>query len=215
MTALLVLGIIAAVLAALWFLPLRLYLRYDESGGNVRAKIGPVSVSIYPKQQKQPKPKKQRKKAQKEPKPEAEKPPEEAKKRDIGGLIPLFRELLGLGIEALECLLRHLTVTDMTLTLAVATQGKDPAVAAIKYGGGWSAVGALIPVLEQHLIIRRRNIDVIMDTQASEDRIFASGTLHIFLGELLHLGLHYGIRALKLYLRTKKKGGKHNGTSDQ
>ena len=101
------------------------------------------------------------------------------------------------------------------MQLAVATRGKDPAAAALKYGGGWSAVGALVPFLEQHLIIRRRNIDVIMDTQAAEDRIFTSGTLHIFLGELLHLGVYYGIRALKLYLRTKKKGGNRNGTSDQ
>ena len=100
------------------------------------------------------------------------------------------------------------------MQLAVATRGKDPAAAALKYGGGWSAVGALVPFLEQHLIIRRRNI-AIMDTQAAEDRIFTSGTLHIFLGELLHLGVYYGIRALKLYLRTKKKGGNRNGTSDQ
>lgn len=202
MTALWVLGIIALVLLALWFLPLRLKLRYDENGGKVRLCIGLVSVCLYPRK---PKPPKKRKKPKKEPEEAAEEPQEEAKKRDIGGLIPLFRELIGLGIEALECLLRHLTVTDLTVQLAVATQGKDPAAAALKYGGGWSAVGALVPFLEQHLIIRRRNIDVIMDTQAAEDRIFASGTLHIFLGELLHLGVHYGIRALKLYLRTKKE----------
>ena len=212
MTALWVLGIIALVLLALWFLPLRLKLRYDENGGTVRLRFGLISVCLYPRK---PKPPIKRKKPKKEPEEAAEETQEEAQKRDIGGLIPLFRELIGLGIEALECLLRHLTVTDLTLHLAVATQGKDPAAAALKYGGGWSAVGALVPFLEQHLIIRRRNIDVIMDTQAAEDRIFASGTLHIFLGELLHLGVHYGIRALKLYLRTKKKGGNRNGTSDQ
>ncbi len=211
MTALWVLGIIALVLLALWFLPLRLKLRYDENGGMVRLRIGLIAVCLYPRKLK---PQKKRKKTKQEPEETAE-PQEETKKRDIGGLIPLFRELIGLGIEALGCLLRHLTVTDLTLQLAVATQGKDPAAAALKYGGGWSAVGALVPFLEQHLMIRRRNIDVIMDTQAAEDRIFASGTLHIFLGELLHLGVHYGIRGLKIYLRTKKKGGNHNGTSDQ
>lgn len=215
MTALWVLGIIALVLLALWFLPLRLKLRYDENGGTVGLRIGLISVCLYPRKPKQPKKTKKRKKTEKEPEEAAEDPQDETKKRDIGGLIPLFRELIGLGIEALECLLRHLTVTDLTLQLAVATQWKDPAAAALKYGGGWSAVGALVPFWEQHLIIRRRNIDVIMDTQAAEDRIFASGTLHIFLGELLHLGVHYGIRALKLYLRTKKKGGNRNGTSDQ
>ena len=214
MTALWVLGIIALVLLVLWFLPLRLRLRYDETGGTVTVQIGLISLRIYP-----PKPKKEKakkaKKSQTEAPEEAEEPKEETKKRDIGGLIPLFRELIGLGIEALECLLRHLTVTDLTLKLTVATQGKDPAAAAIKYGAGWSAVGTLTPFLEQHFRVKSRKIDVMMDPNAAEDRIFASGTLHIFLGELLHLGLHYGIRGLKLYLRTKKKGGNRNGTSDQ
>ncbi len=211
MMALWVLGIITLVLFALWFLPLRLKLRYDEKGGTVRLCIGLISICLYPRK---PKSQKKRKKPKKEPK-ETTEPQEETKKRDIGGLLPLFRELIGLGIEALECLFRHLTVTNLTVQLSVATQGKDPAAAALKYGGGWSVVGALVPFLEQHFNIRQRNIDVIMDTQAEEDRIFASGTLHIFLGELLHLGVHYGIRGLKLYLRAKKKGGNRNGTSDQ
>ena len=74
-------------------------------------------------------------------------------------------------MQALHCLLRHLTVTDMTLELAVATRDKDPALAAIKYGAGWSAVGALTPFLEQHLRIKARKINVIMDPNAAEDRI--------------------------------------------
>ncbi len=213
MTALWVLGIVLGVLAALWFLPVRLRLRYDQSGGRVILKIGPFAARIYPPKPKKPKKPKKSKTAK--PKPDAEAPAEEAKRQGIGGKLPLFRQLLGLGVEALERLLRHLTVTDLNLRLSVATRGKDPAAAALKYGGGWSAVGALVPFLEQHFRIKSRKIDVIMDQQAAEDRIFASGTLHIFLGELLHLVLHYGIRGLKIYLRTKKKGGNHNGTSDQ
>lgn len=213
MTALWVLLIILGVLAALWFLPLRLLLRYDQSGGRITAKIGPVSVGIYPGK---PKKEKKKKKKKTEIKPEEPEQPEEEKKDSgTGGRLPLFRQLLGLGVEALNQLLRHLTVTDLTLQLAVAARDKDPALAAIQYGAGWSAVGALIPFLEQHFRIKSRKIDVIMDQTAAEDRILASGTLHIFLGELLHLGVHYGIRGLKIYLRSKKKGGNRNGTSDQ
>ena len=213
MTALWVLLIVLAVLAALWFLPLRLRLRYDRSGGAVTAKIGPIPVEIYPGKPKKAK-KKSKKKDKKKPE-EPEKPEETKKDSGIGGRLPLFRQLLGLGVEALECLNRHLTVTDMTLQLAVAARDRDPAAAAIRYGAGWSAVGALTPFLEQHLRIRSRKIDVTMDPNAAEDHILASGTLHIFLGELLHLGLHYGVRGLKIYLRSKKKGGNRNGTSDQ
>ena len=211
MTVLWVLLILIAVLAALWFLPLRLMLRYDRSGGSVKAKIGLISIQIYP-----PKPKKKVKKSKSEKPMEAEMPEDSSStSSDIGGKLPLFRQLLALGAEAMEQLFRKLTVTDMRLTLSVATQNQDPALAAIKYGAGWSAVGALIPFLEQHLIIRRRSIQVTMNPAAAEDCILASGTLHIFLGELVHLGLVYGIRGLKLYRLTKKKGGNRNGTSDQ
>lgn len=211
MTALWVLLIILIILVALWLLPLRLLLRYDHSGGTVALKIGLISIRIYP-----PKPKKGAKKSKSE-KPKEPEAPEKSNDASsgIGGKLPLFRQLLELGVQALHCLLRHLTVTDMTLELAVATRDKDPALAAIKYGAGWSAVGALTPFLEQHLRIKSRKINVILDPNAAEDRILASGTLHIFLGELLRLALHYGIRGIRIYLRSKKKGGNRNGTSDQ
>lgn len=209
MTVLWVLLILIAVLAALWVLPLRLMLRYDRSGGSVKAKIGLISIGVYPRP---PAKKKQEKQSDKEKAPE---PEHEKASSNLGGKLPLFRQLLALGAEALGRLLRKLTVTDMRLTLAVATQNQDPALAAIKYGAGWSAVGALIPFLEQHLIIRRRSIQVTMNPAAAEDCILASGTLHIFLGELVHLVLVYGMRGLRLYRLTKKKGGNRNGTSDQ
>ena len=90
MTAWWVLGIFALALLALWFLPLRLKLRYDENGGTVRLHIGLISICLYPRKPQKTKPPKKRKKPKKEPE-EAEEPQEEAKKRDIGGLIPLFR----------------------------------------------------------------------------------------------------------------------------
>ena len=212
MTALWVLLGILAVLALLWFLPLKLFLRYDQSGGSVTAKIGPKSIPIFPRPPAKPKKEKKKRKKKEEP-PEPDEEVEESS--GLGGKLPLFRQLLALGLEALDCLLRHLTVTELDVHLFVGTVDHDPAAAALKYGAGWSAVGALVPFLEKHLNIRRRSMDVTMNTNASEDRILASGTLHIFLGELIHLALHYGIRGLRIYRATKKKGGKRNGTSDQ
>ena len=74
MTALWVLSILALALLALWFLPLRLKLRYDETGGTVRLRIGLISVCLYPRKPKKTKPPKKRKKPKKEPE-EAEEPP--------------------------------------------------------------------------------------------------------------------------------------------
>lgn len=215
MTALWVLLGILAVLALLWFLPLKLFLRYGQSGGSVTAKIGPKSIPIYPRPPAKSKKEKKRKEKKKTSEPEEPEPDEEEGSSGLGGKLPLFRQLLVLGLEALDSLMRHLTVTELDVHLFVATLDHDPAAAALKYGAGWSAVGALVPFLERHLDILRRSMDVSLDTNASEDRILASGTLHIFLGELIHLMLHYGIRGLRIYRTTKKKGGKRNGTSNQ
>ena len=195
---------ILGLLAVLWLLPLRRRLRYDEGGGSVCLAIGPKRLQLYPKPPKKPrKQKKKKKQAEKAAeKPEAQ---EESSLRErLGGKLPLFRQLLRLGTEALGRLLRHLTVTDLRLTLFVGTRDRDPAAAALRYGAGWSAVGALLPFLERHFIIKDRDIQVYLDENAHEDRILASATLHILLGELVHLALVYGIRALGIYRREKR-----------
>lgn len=203
---------ILALLALLWFLPLRLKLRYDGSGGTVRLWIGPKLVSLYPKPQPSEKKRlRQEAKAEKKHKKQKDAPEEkdEAKSeasllQRIGGDIPKFRRLLALGTEAVGKLLRKLRVTDFNITLSLGTQGRDPARTALLYGSGWSALGALVPFLERHFRIRDRAMDVRLDTESAEDRILAQGTLHILLGELLHIAVVYGIRGLKIY-RTPKE----------
>ena len=196
---------ILGLLAALWLMPLRLRLRYDESGGSVRLAIGPKTLQLYPKPPKKP-PKQKKKKKQEKQEPEALEEEEKSIRQRLGGKLPLFRQLLPLGAEALGKLLRKLTVTDLRIALNVAAKDRDPAAAAMRYGTGWSAVGALVPFLERHLNIKQREIQVTLVEDAGEDRITASGTLHILLGELVHLALVYGIRALRIYRREKRAG---------
>ncbi len=204
---------ILALLVILWFLPLRLKLRYDGSGGTVRLWIGPKSIHLYPKPQlsdrkrrrQEQKAAKQRKKREKEPEEDESDPePQPSLLQRIGGDLPKFRRLLSLGVEAVGRLLRKLKITDLKLTLSLGTLDRDPAKTALLYGSGWSALGALVPFLEHHFRIRDREMDVRLDTESTEDRILAEGTLHILLGELLHLAIVYGIRGLKIYRAPKE-----------
>ena len=202
---------VLGLLVLLWFLPLRLKLRYDASGGTVQLGIGPKNLRIYPRpepslrkrrRQDKKKAKESQSAAAKSQASPAEQGPSLLKR--IGGDLPKFRRLLSLGAEAVGRLLRKLKITGLTMTLSLGTQDRDPAKTALLYGSGWSALGALVPFLERHFRIRDRSMDVVLDTDSREDRIFAEGTLHILLGELLHLAIVYGIRGLKIYRAPKE-----------
>jgi hypothetical protein len=199
--------IVIGLLVLLCLLPVGARVVYDHAGAKVLLLIGPFSASLYPRTAKEPKKKKKSKK---------ETPPKEPKEKEpLGGKLPLFRQLLSLGLEALECLRRKLILKNLTVCLTVGGQGEDPAGSAFTYGRAWAAVGALIPVLENSFKIRKRDIRVNIDFTSSETVIYADGSILLRVGDILWIAVFYGIRGLKLFLKHKKKGGKQHGTSNQ
>jgi hypothetical protein len=202
--------IVIGLLVLLCLLPVGARVVYDHAGAKVHLLIGPFSTCLYPRAAKEPKKKKESKK--KKPTKETKKPKE---KEPIGGKLPLFRQLLSLGLEALGCLRRKLILKNLTVYLTVGGQGEDPAGSAVTYGRAWAAVGALIPVLENTFQIRQRDIRVNIDFTSSETVIYADGSILLRVGDILWIAVFYGIRGLKLFLKHKKKGGKQHGTSNQ
>lgn len=185
------------LLVLLFLIPLRLTLRYDENGGMVYLRIGPKRIQLYPRQPlKKQKEKTKKEKKQQETEDGGSKP---GMLKRIGGNLPLFRALLSLGMEAVDQLLRRLTVSDLNLRLIVAAQGREPAAAAMLYGSGWSAIGVLFPFLQKHFNIKNQQLRVELDPEAAEDRVLASARLHILSGELLFLLAVYACRGLKIY----------------
>ena len=79
--------------------------------------------------------------------------------------------------------------------------GDDPCDLAVNYGRAWAAIGNLMPSLERLFIIRKRDIQVSCDFTGTEIKIAAKGDMTIPLGRTLCLGVVYGIRALKIFLR--------------
>ncbi len=144
-----------------------------------------------------------------------EPPPEKKQKQPLGGKIAFFKELLGIGLSALNCIRRKLIMKDLVLYLTVGGQGEDAAKAAILYGRAWAAVGALTPVLEKTFHIKNRDIQVNIDFLQPENVIYAKATILFRIGDILWIALNHGFRAGIAFLKQKRKGRKHNGTSHQ
>lgn len=226
-----VLGIILAVLILLCLLPVGARVKYSADGPEVRVVVGPISIPVYPRQEKEKTPaqiqaeqkkaqekaaEKQRKKMEKKAQKEQEKASGIKKHREpIGGKIEFFKELLGLGLKALGCIKRKLVLKDLKLYLTVGAMGEDAAKGAVTYGRAWAAVGALTPVLENSFRIKKRDIQVGLDYFTDKNVIYAEGCIVFLVGDILYIAVYYGIQALILILKQKRKGRKQHGTSNQ
>ena len=219
--------IVLAVLVLLALIPLGAHVRYDAEGAFVWIVAGPVRIRLLPKKpkkaKKNKKEKKEKNKKEKKPKkpkkPKEEKPEEKKEKQPIGGLIRDFMPFVRLGFDLLGCFFRKLRIP--VLTLHVGFGGADdPAGAAVNYGRAWSAIGAIMQPIRSRARIGKENVSCSCDFTRGDMRVFAELKAVFLLGDLVAMGVRYGFRALRLYLRMKKqrksnsrKGGAVNESS--
>ena len=124
---------------------------YDSDGPLVYANAGPVRIKLYPRPEKGETAPPKKKKAKTASTTDGTKP----KKKLSGGAIDLFRELIGLVIEAQAHVRNKLHIQELTVYLTIGGRGDDPAKAAQLYGVAWAALGNLIPALEQVFVIKK------------------------------------------------------------
>lgn len=228
MTALRIILIVLLVFWLIGRIRLKGFAEYSEEGILVQLRLLWFKITLYPIKQKQKRPKKPKKppKAKKpkkpgkppEPeKPEGEKPkgekPKEEKPEEkpeeqplsekLGGLWSLFRDAVPLMTGAVGKLLRKLRIEDLTLHLTWAAE--DPADAAMGYGAGEAALGAVWPLLDRAFDIRRRDVGVAVDFTRTDPVIYARALLSFTIGQLVSLGVIYGFKGLLLFLRHRPK----------
>ena len=195
-------------------LPIGVRIRYDSEGILIRVIAGPVKITVFPlpgkkKKDKKKKPKKKTKEAAAEeenlPKPpQPPKPPKEKKpKEEKGGSLMDFLPLVKVALDFLGDFRRKLRLDNLYLRLILA--GSDPCDLAVNYGRAWAALGNLLPQLEKWFVIKKRDIEVECDFEASEILVIARLDLTITLGRLLAAALKFAVRALIEYLKLKKK----------
>ena len=196
-----VLGIIAAVFVLIGCIPVGVDARYHENALALRLKIGFFTMQVLPA-----KPKKKKAEAKKK-KPAAKKQdakPAKPKKQFQMPQLTLqdILALADLACDTLGNLRRKLRVE--VLVLHVTLGGSDPAKAAILYGRAWALIGMLNPKLEQLFVIKKRDIQPILDYNEKEMKVDAHLALTITIGRAISLAVRAGVRFLKLWLNKKK-----------
>ena len=204
MGPLIALGILVLLVA----LPLGVRVRYDADGPLVKLLAGPVKLTLYPGNVASKK--KKTKKEEKEPAPSTN-PTPKARKQEVkkgkGGAWQDFLPLVKTALAFLGDFRRKLRINDLYCRLILA--GDDPCDLAVHYSEGWTAMGNLLAALEKTFVIKKRDVELECDFQASETAITFRADVTIRLGRLMWLLLRYGLRALKQYLTLRKtrKGG--------
>ena len=196
-----VFGIVIAVFVLIGCIPVGVDARYMGNELSLRLKIGLLKMQVLPAKPKKAAPKKKKKTAKKA---AASQKPEKPKKKASMPKLTLsdILALVNLACDTLGDLRRKLRVE--VLTLHVVLGGDDPAKAAMQYGGAWAAIGMLNPKLDQLFVIKKRDIQPILDYNEKEMSISAQLALTITIGRALSLGLKAGARFLKLWINKKK-----------
>ena len=209
------------ILFLLAILPLGVSVHYNADGAVVKIILGPVKLTVVPakkkpKKEKKEKPKKEKKSKKQEPaKPKqvgADAPPTEPKpeKKEQGGSILDFLPLVRTLFDFLGDFRRKLRLDNLQLKLIMA--GGNPYNLALNYGRAWTAVGNLLPKLEQWFVIKNRDIEVECDFWADKTTVIAHLDLTITLGRLLAAVFKFLFKALIKFLQImkKRKGGAKN-----
>ena len=193
------------VLVLLAILPLGFTACYDEGGARLKLIAGPVRVQVYPTKKKKDKTKKKPAKAKKQ-KQTSGKTGESAQKKQ-GGSFTDFLPLVRIVLDFLRDFGGKLRVNRLDLNLILA--GDDPYDLAVQYGKACSAMGCLWPMLEENFVIKRRDIRIQCDFEATQTLVDARLDMTITLGRLLSLAGVHGFKAVKelIKIMNKRKGG--------
>lgn len=209
-----VLGIILAVLILLGLLRVGGMAEYSEDGLSVAAYIGWIPVHIYPPPERKAADKQTEKRAKK--KKEKKKKAGEKQEKKPGNLKFLLK-LIRPALKALGRFRRRIRIDRLYIRFIAAVED-DPARAAVLFGGASAGLGMLLPLLDNHFRLKKRDIQTSVDFQAAQPKIYLTAKLSLAVWEGMYIAFGLLIDVLKAYFATHKQGkvDKKNGkTSDR
>ena len=198
--------IAAGVLFLLAILPEGISALYNEDGPLVNLLIGPVKILLFPGKKKEKTEKKEKKEKKKSPK-ETTDSKGKKKEKKKGGSVQDFLPLVDKVLAFLAAVRRKLRVDRLEMKLIMA--GGDPSDLAVNYGKAWAALGNMMPLLDNVLVIKKRDLEVECDFLADTTLIIARVDLTITIGRVIALLVVQGVPALREFLKlmNKRKGG--------
>ena len=81
----------------------------------------------------------------------------------------------------------------------------DPADAALRYGQANAALGCAWGALLSAFEVKEGRAAVKLDLEAGECTLYALASLSLKLGQILRLGLYFGIKALRSALAVRRR----------
>lgn len=198
---LIALGIITLIAV----LPVGIQLIYNEDGLLLSLLVGVLKFRLYPGSGEKKEKKKVKEKKSSSGGVKRSKPQEQEKKK--GGKLTDFLPLLNVALQFLGGLRRKIRISRLDMLLVMA--GDDPCDLAINYGKAWTAIGNIMPLLDNIFVIKKRNVQAQCDFVADHTRLLARADVTITVGRIISLLVVYGVKALREYLNIMKlrKGG--------
>ncbi len=199
-----VLMILLSIVAIFWMLSLiRLGIRvvYGEDGLRVSLLVGPAKFYVLPMREK----KHGRHEMKKREKEHVE---QRVSVEKVGQHQVLVRilELMPTVLEAAGALRRKICINDVHLTLIWG--GTDPASTAIGYGRANAVLGMIWPLVEHNFKVKHCQIHTGIDYERTHPQVDGWAKVTITVGQIIALGCWYGLKILKLWIRSGRAADK-------
>ena len=196
MTALWIVLALLALLTLLNLLRVGVSAGYEAQAFSVSARVGPLTIPVWPRPPAEEPKKPKKEKPPKEPKA----PQEQTKEKELD--FDTVLALAKLALKAAGSFRRKLTVELFRLVFVAGSS--DPYETAMQSAYVQAALGGLRPLAERALHIQERDVQVGADFTADKPRIEARLTLTIRTGQIVAIGVVFGVGYLKLMLQKKK-----------
>lgn len=196
MTALWIVLALLALLTLLNLLRVGVSAGYEAQAFSVSARVGPLTIPDWPRPPAEEPKKPKKEKPPKEPKA----PQEQTKEKELD--FDTVLALAKLALKAAGSFRRKLTVELFRLVFVAGSS--DPYDTAMQSAYVQAALGSLRPLAQRALHIQERDVQVGADFTADKPRIEARLTLTIRIGQIVAIGVVFGVGYLKLMLQKKK-----------
>lgn len=179
---------------------------YQEEGLALWARVGKLRSRVFPRPKKHPDTQKadaklnsRSRRSKKEP--VSKEPPPMAER--VGGAVEYAKALLPIVLEAAGQFKRKLRVD--TLHLVLTAGGSDPGDAAMLYGQANMVLGTFWYPLTEALQVKDGDARVALDFDAPGMTICADAALSLKIGQILWLGIYFGRKGLRAFLRVHNR----------
>lgn len=195
MNGLHVLLMIGCILFLIGCIRIGVQVEYCEEGLLIRVRVGRFLIPVFPvKKDKAPKAEKQEKTA-----------PTPQKKK--GGLLQLALDFIPLVLDTVKRFYRKLQVDKLDMELVVCTP--DPADTAVRYGQANALLGTLWQPIIQAFHVKDGHARVGVNFEEGETTLYLLASLSLTIAQTLCLALAFGVKALGILIRAKRKQTKH------